>query len=1617
MRIGILANIQHSMFSGGTSNTSLAIAELWESLGHTVTLLNIHGQATWWDDCDGLKKGHTVASLKEVIYKIEMKELPEKPYDVLFEMDLMMIKAEERAMLTNNSIWICRHMFLVSELEHGLFPVMVSKRTFEGVKEAWVFEETFNEELDLQPLKLLTGVPIKRVPYLWTPSVAKAHYEDISGVPWMTTSKDTNKNGWFVRILEKNTTNTSSAVLPFVVIRELKRRGALLAGWTCHNSDQVKKSKFFMDNTVKHSIDLPDMSGNFVGRQRCVEWVHHPMTCVISHLRFIKVRPALFDMAWCGIPFVHNSDVIRDLGCGLERFFYSENSVRGACSAFEAMVSDFKGGVGFFASLRSIQEKLVGRFSPASVRVRKAWVDSLPLVLPPVLALPKAQTPIQTTKKTMMRVGFSDMWDAFNPEYNFFLLMLRSAQPDLEIIGCKATAECDLVIFGPFGTEWLKLPASIPKVHFTGENTEPVDGAILNLGFNHFDMIDDKYLRFPLWITYIDWFGADVDKLVNPKPIPLELCTKVRAAEIGAKKKFCAFIVSNPTNAVRNAAFQWLNEYKHVDSGGHLYNNVGDGLFALAGGGGGELKKMEFLRDYKFCITYENNSARGYTTEKYLHAKAAGCIPIYWGDPAFERDFSTAGCIDARKFKTPEELIAAVKKVDTDDGEWLKRYAVPALDDYKVAWCRRTMAECARRMFAAAGVEMGASFPRFIGAEPVPEQPPYVPPPKDAKPVASILKRVGQIETPLVVTCATRQFLPSLQQWLTGYSTQTSAVNNLAALVFLGEDVPSESLDALTSSFSFAKFEKLPTKKTAATGFPDFWAPQHYGWKLWIYNELCNRPELAGRMILYTDAGSFLCRWPRTWMLKAQAEDVCLLEDGREENRRWCSASFCSTLHVTEAELEAKQRLGGLVCFRAGSPKATALFSEAYALAQNPSVLVGPKWAGVHVSGKPMGHRHDQSILSILSLRQGVATEPLDSVYCDVSLRKTFTTGRSIYVHRGKFIVHQQVMPEIDEAHVINLERRGDRLERFRANHPSFAGRVDVWKAVEGRVLKLTPAIARLFKPHDFFWKKAVMGCALSHLGLWWKLAHEAPGVDNYLILEDDVKFSPGWEKAWKMAVDEGNVPEDYDIIYLGGILPPNRVGFVKERINDQFCRVAMNKVFGQKEPNRYFHFCAYSYILSRQGAEKILGLLKAMDGYWTSADHILCNPVDVLRSYILDPLVAGCYQDDDPKYAASDFNNFSRIDGFDSDLWNNDERFTDAEVANAGINVELDVGAALLELQAQKDAPPAIEVNEIIGTAVVPAALLQKELVVPAGPSKPFISLGTRLVVPPGQKLAFKDLLEADWLLELLGNPTLVEVETMTPRSPPPTDCPIVIVMRPHVEAAAAMMEKWDSFGAKFKVLHLSDEFLQDDVGFYELNGCVGVVRNYVRGGLSKKVITIPLGYHWNLREGHKNPLKLTPHLPFRLQEWSFFGTDWNGRKTLLQPLMTAPFRNRAEFYPAWNDPSAIQREEYIGHMLNSIFVPCPDGMNPETYRLYETMECGAMPVIVKTTQNAEFVEWLTENVSILPLSSWEEAVKLMQHLLASPKMLEVYREKMLTSWLAWRERLKEEVGGWVRA
>ena len=180
------------------------------------------------------------------------------------------------------------------------------------------------------------------------------------------------------------------------------------------------------------------------------------------------------------------------------------------------------------------------------------------------------------------------------------------------------------------------------------------------------------------------------------------------------KKKFCSFIVTNGRQPVRNKAFDTLSKYKYIESAGKYKNNVGNVLPPK--GPSMEIAKVEFLKQYKFCMTYENIIQAGYTTEKFLHAKAAGCIPIYWGDPKVEHDFDINGCIDARNFTTEEELIGAVREVDTNDQLYRQKFMTPLLDDIRRDRARATLAECGKRLWALVLDQSEiSSIPMYIG--------------------------------------------------------------------------------------------------------------------------------------------------------------------------------------------------------------------------------------------------------------------------------------------------------------------------------------------------------------------------------------------------------------------------------------------------------------------------------------------------------------------------------------------------------------------------------------------------------------------------------------------------------------------------------------------------------------------------------------------------------------------------------------------------------------------------------------------------------------------------------------------------------------------------------------
>jgi len=883
MRIGITVNFQHSFFSAGSPQSCASIAEVYRIKGHEVVFIQVgEKEKVWWDDIKEMSKDWAV------IHKSELETQTCKKFDLIIEVGNHLLSVEERK-AGIVIIWFCRKPLLYHDIEASLFPFEKPERTLDGVSEVWLVRENTTSD-DIQYAEALFRLPVKIVPFLWTPSAAEFHRQELKAPVWpqVYAMGDVAGKPWAIHISETNNSSSSSCTIPLLIMREVRKKTeiSLNKEIKIHNADNIKQAEFFRGNVLAHCFsDISDMSGVFIGRQRITDLTFDPKCILIAHSRFLSIRPYVLDALWVGIPLVHNLKLLADRVKGsAEVGYYPSNELIAGKEAFMRVVA----APPTVESLIETRKKLIEAFSPLSPPLQDEWnAAAMGAATAAAVAVPMIPDLV---------VGFCDMWDGFNPEYNMFLLMMNAAGVGRKAVGksldgMQEGEKVDLLVFGPFGERWKKVSESVPKVHYTGENTKAIkrDDVKLNIGFDHMDMNDGSYLRMPLWMLEVNWFRADAEKIGNPKPLPINRCCKVYPAERAQKEKFCAFVVTNPRQPMRNSSFQWLSEYKHVDSAGRLFNNVGDVIFAGLGGGGGELKKMEFLKNYKFCLAYENESSPGYVTEKLLHAKASGCIPIYWGDPKVERDFDTSGFIDARQIITSGQLVQAVKGVDEDEARWIKMYNTPAIDEVRRDMVRRTLSECARRLWSYVGVEEKVleGIPRFLGyTEDAEEDPGAVIVAAPFGVAAADAPTNAKIEETIMMTGANQKFLPSLQMWLHA-TTQMKEINaKMQAIVYLMEDVSKGSEITLIARFPNVQFKRFPSD--APSGFSDLWEPQHFAWKIWLMREAVRNPEYAGKLIFYLDSGAVPVRWPTAWLKTAREYGMCVLADDSQFNRQWC---------------------------------------------------------------------------------------------------------------------------------------------------------------------------------------------------------------------------------------------------------------------------------------------------------------------------------------------------------------------------------------------------------------------------------------------------------------------------------------------------------------------------------------------------------------------------------------------------------------------------------------------------------------------------------------------------------------------------------------------------------
>jgi hypothetical protein len=252
-----------------------------------------------------------------------------------------------------------------------------------------------------------------------------------------------------------------------------------------------------------------------------------------------------------------------------------------------------------------------------------------------------------------MKISFLDFWNGFQPTNNFLFYLFREVHQNLTIV---EPSKAELIVFSVFGNENQKY-SHCRKLFFTGENKRPdFKKCDFSISFD-FDDYNGRNIRIPLWYYYIDWFK--VGSYGDPNYlIPVEYLYDSNEFSEKEKNKFCSAVYSNPVG-IRNQFVNLLSQYKRVD----CYGKIG-GFTRLPDG---EKQKLDTISNYKFNICFENSIYPGYYTEKLLHAKVAGCVPIYYSDSRIFEDFNDDCLINLNNFQNFQDLFDKIIELDNDD--------------------------------------------------------------------------------------------------------------------------------------------------------------------------------------------------------------------------------------------------------------------------------------------------------------------------------------------------------------------------------------------------------------------------------------------------------------------------------------------------------------------------------------------------------------------------------------------------------------------------------------------------------------------------------------------------------------------------------------------------------------------------------------------------------------------------------------------------------------------------------------------------------------------------------------------------------------------------------------
>ena len=192
-----------------------------------------------------------------------------------------------------------------------------------------------------------------------------------------------------------------------------------------------------------------------------------------------------------------------------------------------------------------------------------------------------------------------------------------------------------------------------------------------------------------------------------------------------------------------------------------------------------------------------------------------------------------------------------------------------------------------------------------------------------------------------------------------------------------------------------------------------------------------------------------------------------------------------------------------------------------------------------------------------------------------------------------------------------------------------------------------------------------------------------------------------------------------------------------------------------------------------------------------------------------------------------------------------------------------------------------------------------------------------------------------------------------------------ILIIVDSSIEEKEELYTKLELICSRMFLIHLGDES-----GAYD-SSLIYNKFNYVwrafcsnRYFNNKKVSCLPIGY--------KSGTLFKKEIVERKYKWAFLGTPHkSSRHDLLFQLsdIEPSFFHKTKKF----NEKIIDVSEMSEILTSTKFIPCPNGFfHPETYRLYEALECGCIPIV----ENAyKYYDRLFPNNPFIKVDRWIEA------------------------------------------